>query len=102
MPEMYAFGMFEKLLREGQRLARNAREVNGPRDAAPRHRAAREGDHALGLRSGFGFEVRNNCAAANVGATVAAGLMERDADDVMLPSPCSVRRSRSIACAAWS
>jgi 3-oxoacyl-[acyl-carrier-protein] synthase-3 len=35
---------------------------------------------ALGLRRGFAFEVRNNCAAANVGATVAAGLMERDAD----------------------
>src|SRR5436190_13560785 len=35
---------------------------------------------ALGIRSGFGFEVRNACAAANVAATVAAGLMERDSD----------------------
>lgn len=35
---------------------------------------------ALGLRNGFGFEVRNNCAAANVGATVVAGLMARDRD----------------------
>ena len=49
---------------------------------------------ALGLRRGFGFEVRNNCAAANVGATVAAGIMERDADvdaAIVVASDCMSR-----------
>ena len=35
---------------------------------------------ALGIDNGFGFEVRNNCAAANLAASIGAGLVERDPD----------------------
>jgi 3-oxoacyl-[acyl-carrier-protein] synthase-3 len=35
---------------------------------------------ALGIDNGFGFEVRNNCAAANLAASIGAGIAERDPD----------------------
>lgn len=35
---------------------------------------------AIGIDNGFGFEVRNNCAAANLAASIGAGMIERDPD----------------------
>jgi 3-oxoacyl-[acyl-carrier-protein] synthase-3 len=74
-----ARGALEKSGVDPARIGALVYTCAGLADAQVWSPAARVMD-ALEIRNGFGFEVRNNCAAANVGATVAAGLMERDPD----------------------